>query len=327
MTPAQTLLSILTDINFDLHELKGLLGQSDNVLVQYLKPLTLGADDDDGNRNIELTSHDFAPQPMPWPECLDAAFGYNVMPDRVPNSLPRYLGHIVVPNQYKDLLWRLVLKINAAKELFHKGSKALYRDQGVANKITYSQFLRENEVFNNGEHYEMVIRPIITSRHAFIKGNKLPGEESVDFNSLTDDDDFQLRNLSIKWLISNYTQVEKGKFSELQELKELETKADVAAAMQKYEAKNPNTIFVKRFYLPPAPIAHYCFSDKWLSNKFTVNSPILVFDEIMDAEYKTQLEPIDVALVSGTARSVKSLKALDDKICEIVQGSNWYALL
>lgn len=327
MTLVQSLLTTLTEINSGLWELKKLLRKSDNALVQYLKPLTLGSMGDSSNRNIELCEHDFSPQKMPWPSCLDAVYSYNVIPDRLPNSLPRYLGHIVVPEQHKETIWKLVVNINTAKELFHRGCKTLYKGQGIVNKITFSQFLREQEIFNNNENYEMVIRPIITSRHAYAKGNKLANAEQLDFNDFTEGDEFQLKKLSLKWLTSNYTQVEKGKFSDLKGLHELEAKADVAIAMRNYEVANPNTTYVKRFYLPPAPIAHYCFSEKWLSNKFTVNSPILVFDEIECPDYKTVLEPMEVALVNGTPRSKKSLVPLKAKIFELVEGSNWYALL
>lgn len=327
MSTPQSLLGLLTDINFDLHELKALLSQSDDHLVQFLKPLTLGKEDENGDRSVELGSQDFAPQEMPWPECLDSVYGYSVMPDRMPSSLPRHLGYIVIPKDLKEQTWSLVLKINKAKEMFHAGCKKFYKDLGISNHVTHSQFLREQQIFNNNEHYEMVIRPIITSRHAYAKGNRLPDVEELNFATLTAEDEFTLKKLALKWLPSNYTQVEKGTYSQLINLKELENKPVIATAMQRYEKESPNTTFVKRFYLPPAPIAHYCFSDKWLSNKFTVNSPILVFDAIYGAEYKARLPPIDVKLVHGTPRSTKSLLSLSEKVTEIEPGSNWYALL
>lgn len=327
MKTPQELLSLLTDINYDMHELKQLLAQATEANVQYLKPLTLGAPDENGDRSVELGSKDFVPQPMDWPYCLDAIYSYKVMTDRVPNSLPRTLGHIVVPHKVGDEVWRLVLKINEAKEIFHKGCKTLYKAEGIPNCTTYTEFLKQQEVFNNGEHYEMVIRSLITSRHAYatVKGEGKKAPE-IDFSALRTSDHFKVRHLSLKWVSSNYTQIHKGNYRTIRQLEEIEMKAEVAAAMDLYHASNRKATYVKRYYIPPAPIARYAFDDKWATNKFTVNSPILVFDHVEDAILDSKIGGIPVTLHHGTVRATDSLKKLSEKMVELVPGSNWYAV-
>ncbi|CUB07043.1 hypothetical protein [Marinomonas fungiae] len=326
MNTPKELLSYITEINYDLLELKQLLAESTNHCVQYLKPLTLGHNsDEDGKRSIELTSNDFAPSLMEWPSCLENVYSHIVPSNRVPSSLPRTLGHIVVAKQNREKVWHLVQKVNQVKALFNKQSSVFYKEHVTNKIITHSDFLRTQNVFNNDEHYEMVIKPIMTSRHVYAKSQKLDVSE-IDFEVLSQEDQFELSGLTLKWLPSNYTTVFKGSYAKAIETEEVINKMDVYQSIELHHQKFPSATYIKRYYIPPAPIAHFRFNKHWLNSKITVNYPILVFDCTEDATIQTRLDPISVTLHRGAVRATKSLEKIQNKVLELVPGSNWYAL-
>ena len=277
-------LGALSDLRIARSRFKEIIAAAhESSEVQYIPALQFEKDEN-GDINTILNENDYKPQSIDFIESLEEIYS-PIAPERhVTNSLPRYPGYIICNSEYTEEVIKAVDSLNSIIGKF-KSCVSNLDSKSFDYKISKTNLLRREKVFEN-ENYELMTRPIIRCEN------------------------FPIEAMHFRWNCNHYSQPLKltaEKFIEKVNSNALsDVKPYLACALDAVKKLPPDTILVKRFYVPPtikARVRYHC-EEKWGNkNKWEKavypSTPLIIFGKSQSAKIKARLPALDVSIKLG----------------------------
>lgn len=279
------ILGALSDLRLARSHFKELIAAAhESSEVQYIPALQF-EEDENGDLNTTLKDSDYKPQHIDFVESIEDIYSFKAPERHATNSLPRYPGFVICKSEYSKEVIKAADNLNSKIDAF-KECVSLLGKQTFNYKVSKTNLLRRENVFDN-ENYELMTRPILRSEN------------------------FPIEAMHFRWNCNHYSQPLKltaEKFIEKVNNNALtDVKPYLAKALDAAKKLTPDTILVKRFYLPPTIKARFRYysdekwgnKNKWEKDVFP-STPLIVFSKSQNAKLKAKLPDLNVSIKFGT---------------------------
>ncbi|MCB5162982.1 hypothetical protein [Marinomonas algarum] len=302
----------LSDLTFALNELRQICLLCDHCNLQYLPPLfTKKSDLDDSpyDRIIDFDGTQFTPQPVVLRERIKDIWGFSTPPNRLKNSLPRYLGHFALRPQDAEKGLKLIHTINELKKQFSVEATALFKEHGYVHKENrLTDALIDLDVITETDNAEMIIRPILSSYYDVVT------------------------KASNRWVTKPSQPWAAKTFEDAMALLEADDTPNPALsrAMQQFEAHYPNSKYAIRYENFPAPEIRYNYytdtKERGLGLKRIANaSPLIICFWDNTERFDTSLQPLECRFNTTTnVISMANAKVKFTTPVRLLDTENWF---
>lgn len=312
--------SVVFDLNASLANLRTLLSHLRDIVasaeqyqLQYLPPLLAKEsdlkDDDSKERVLNFTGNEFAPKSVSLKERLADIWGFTTPPHRMPNSLPRYLGHIAIPLAYRLRALNLINEINAEKQRFAALADQLHTESGFKEKhFRITDTLIHYEVIDDTDNAELIFRPILCSH------------------------DHHVHGVANRWVSKPAQPKVALPIQDTLDHLDHATQGHLVTAIKKFENAYPGSKYAIRYESPPNPEIRYQYVVPKEVNvrgialrRLANSSPLVVIHWDEETTFKTQLNKLDVSFDPVT----KVISVIKDKVKHtepkrLLSTENWY---